>query len=343
MVIAHFCAALRAAVGDLMASHAEADIRTMLEDPVALGVRIVPSIEAHLASAGATTLADVIAYAWSAPAVHLRAVFDPTQLPSTPLAFAPVPQCQGTALAMVSAVAAFAALGSATISYGSENGGDLFVNLVVIPGTGDIPKKSTKSMSGHTDGVSFPIRGQNDPEDERIAPSPDFVGLCCLRNPDGVPTNVMSLEAVLKGMPDNLVDELRKPQYWITSQRTFESGMHEILGDELVRDDASLLFRVKDTNWIRYSHSNTGPADADSAAQEAIQQFQAGCVQCVQGIELYPGDIVLVNNRIALHGRANVGSEYGGTTRWLLRTYGLDTSSVKPEQRYPDSKFKLFP
>ncbi|HDZ8879014.1 TauD/TfdA family dioxygenase [Aeromonas dhakensis] len=343
MITDHFCAALRAAVRVFIERHTETELQTMLEDPVALGEQIVPSIKAILESEGVTTLADVIAYAWSAPAVHLRSVFDPTQLPDTPLAFTPVPQSPSTTIAMVTAVAAFAALGSATISYGSENSGHLFVNLVVIPGTGDIPKKSTKSMSGHTDGVSFPIRGLSDPGDKRIAPSPDFVGLCCLRNPDAVSTNVISLKDVLDGMPDNLVEELRKPQYWITSQRTFESGMREILGDELVLDEAGLLFRIGDTNWIRYSHSSTGPADPDSAAQEAIDQFQAGCIQHVRGIELSPGDIVLVNNRIALHGRATVGSEYGGKTRWLLRTYGLDTSSLKPEQRYPESQFKLFP
>jgi len=153
----------------------------------------------------------VIAYVWSAPAVHLRAAFDPIHLPVTPEAFAPVPPCAGTALAMITAVAAFTAFGSATVSYGAENDGHLFVNLVVIAGIGDIPKKSTRSMSGHTDGVLFPIRGQNDPDDVRIAPSPDFVGLCCLRNPDNVPTNVMPLAAVLNGMSDTLVEELRKP------------------------------------------------------------------------------------------------------------------------------------
>lgn len=343
MIVAHFCAAVRAAVGEWMAAHTEAEVLTMLEDPAALGGRIVPLIEASLASVGSTTLASMIEYAWSAPNVHLQAVFEPDDLPDTPVAFAPVPLCSGTLRAMVTAVAAFAALGSATVSYGSENDGDLFVNLVVIPGKGDIPQKSTKSMSGHTDGVSFPVRGQSDPDDARIAPSPDFVGLCCLRNPNSVPTNVMPLEAVLNGMPGNLVDELRKPHYWITSQRTFEAGMQRILGDELVLDDARLLFRVENADWIRYSHSNTGPVDEGSLSHEAIQAFQAACTQCVQGIALSPGDIVLVNNRIALHGRSQVGSEYGGQTRWLLRTYGLDTSSLTAEQRYPDSPFKLFP
>ncbi len=35
--------------------------------------------------------------------------------------------------------------------------------------------------------------------------------------------------------------------------------------------------------------------------------------------------------------------KYGGQTRWLLRTYGLDTSNLTAEQRYSDSSFSLFP
>jgi len=343
MVIAHFCAAVSAAVKEWIGTRSESQIQATLENPVALGANLVPLIEAKLAAAGATTLADVAAHAWSSPALHLRKVFVPGSLPETPLGFTPVPHCAGTTIAMVTAISALAALSSATISYGSENDGHLFVNLVVIPGEGDIPQKSTRGMQGHTDGVSFPLRGYTDPDDPRIAPSPDFVGLCCLRNPDSVPTTVMPLAAVLEEMPPHLIEELRKPQYVIGSQRTFEDGMLKILGDELTLDEAQLLFKVDNADWIRFSHRTTDPVDKDSAAQEAMDAFQKACRACVQDIALSPGDIVLVNNRIALHGRSPVGTAHGGETRWLLRTYGLDTADVTTDQRYTHSLFKLFP
>ncbi|WP_411563627.1 TauD/TfdA family dioxygenase [Pseudomonas shirazensis] len=343
MVIAHFCTAVRAVVRDWMGAQSEPQIREALENPVALGAQLLPVIQAKLSAAGATTLAEVLEHAWTAPALHLRSVFEPGALPPTPEDFTPVPVCPGTAVAMVTAIAALAALNSATISYGSENDGHLFVNLVVIPGEGDIPQKSTRGMQGHTDGVSFPLRGYRDPDDARIAPSPDFVGLCCLRNPEGVPTTVMPLSAVLEEMPAHLVQELREPNYVIGSQRTFEEGMIEILGDELTLDEARLLFRVGDAEWIRFSHRTTDPVDKESSAQKAMDAFQDACRNCVQDIALSPGDIVLVNNRIALHGRSPVGTAYGGETRWLLRTYGLDTTELAAEQRYLGSPFKLFP
>lgn len=326
-----------------MRAQTEPQIQAALKNPVEVGADLLPLIEAKLTAAGATTLAEVLEHAWTVPALHLRSVFEPGVLPPTPEEFAPVPVCLGTGVAMITAIASLAALNSATISYGSENDGHLFVNLVVIPGEGDISQKSTRGMQGHTDGVSFPLRGHRDPDDARIAPSPDFVGLCCLRNPESVPTTVMPLSAVLSDMPPHLVQELREPNYVIGSQRTFEEGMIEILGDELTLDEARLLFRVGDAEWIRFSHRTTDPVDKESSAQEAMDAFQEACRNCVQDIALSPGDIVLVNNRIALHGRSPVGTAYGDETRWLLRTYGLDTSELSAEQRYLDSPFKLFP
>lgn len=136
MVIAHFCTAVRAAVREWMGAQSEPQIREALENPVALGAQLLPVIQAKLSAAGATTLAEVLEHAWTAPALHLRSVFEPGALPPTPEGFTPVPVCPGTAVAMVTAIAALAALNSATISYGSENDGHLFVNLVVIPEKG---------------------------------------------------------------------------------------------------------------------------------------------------------------------------------------------------------------
>ena len=67
------------------------------------------------------------------------------------------------------------------------------------------------------------------------------------------------------------------------------------------------------------------------------------CLNCVIPVALVPGDIAIVNNRIALHGRTKVGEGHGGESRWMLRTYGLDTSELDESQRHPDSAFMLFP
>jgi alpha-ketoglutarate-dependent taurine dioxygenase len=66
-------------------------------------------------------------------------------------------------------------------------------------------------------------------------------------------------------------------------------------------------------------------------------------MNCAIPVALAPGDIAIVNNRIGLHGRTKVGEEFGGNSRWMLRTYGLDTSGLDVSQRHPNSTFMLFP
>ncbi|MEH6494021.1 MAG: taurine catabolism dioxygenase TauD [Halopseudomonas sp.] len=317
-----------------------------LDSPVVLGEALLPQIESALSNVG-LALADVQRQAWVNPFSHLKAVFDIDDLPETPAAFTPVPDVVTTVAARACSVACLAALNSDTISYGSENDGHLFVNLVVLPGDDDFAEKSKSDMRGHTDAVSFPVRGQLHEFDERVAPSPDFVCLSGLRNPDETATTVMPLSEVLQQLTPAELVELTKPQYVIRPQKTFTRGLRKLLGKNSLLLNAmagiQLLFESEDGYWIRYSHS---AADADyesHLATHAVTRFEEACQKCSVSVVISPGDILVVNNRVGLHGRGVVGGEAGGHSRWLLRTYGLDTRTLTPEQRYVDSKFKLFP
>jgi hypothetical protein len=70
------------------------------------------------------------------------------------------------------------------------------------------------------------------------------------------------------------------------------------------------------------------------AAEQASNQLEAACNQAAKPVVVQPGDVLVINNRLALHGRDKVGDDVGGQSRWLLRTYGLDTSNLKPVKRH---------
>lgn len=339
-----FSQAVRAAVGNWRSKVTFERMVESLTCPEQLGDELLPAIETELAYHNCS-LAELRNLAWENPVLKLEAIFDPKELPETPTDFLPVPQVEGALLAQITAVACLAAISSNTVSYRSENEGELFVNLVVLPpGQGKFTDKSASKMSGHTDGVAFPIRGQSDPTNSRIAPSPDFVCLSALRNPNQVPTMVIPLDQLMASLSQDHILELQKPQYIIGSQLTFREGIIKILGEELLVDDAQLLFSINGGWWIRFSHSVTQTAEqGKKPAQDAMNALKDACFDCAIPVCLKPGDIALVNNRIALHGRAEVGKEYGGQTRWLLRTYGLDTADIDPDQWHEGSNFMLYP
>lgn len=85
---------------------------------------------------------------------------------------------------------------------------------------------------------------------------------------------------------------------------------------------------------VRYSHSTVTPLEEGGAAERASNHLEAACNRAARPMVVEPGDILLVNNRVVLHGRGEVGGDAGGESRWLLRTYGLDTSGLMPHKRH---------
>lgn len=237
-----------------------------------------------------------------------------------------MPDAQATLLARLSAVVALGGLGMETVSYGSENDGELFVNLVVLSGDGRLPEKSRSAMRGRTDAVTFPFRGTSDQVNPEIAPSPDVVCLVGLRNPDAVGTTVMPMVEALPNLTAQQIHELKQPQFDIRAQKTFIPGMQLVLGEEQGVEGGEILREVDDQTWVRYSHSSVLTEGLPPAAAAANAAFAAACHQCATAVTIEPSDILLVSNRLALHGRNEVGGEPGGESRWLLRTYGLDTT-----------------
>jgi len=222
---------------------------------------------------------------------------------------------------------------------------------------GRIKKKSTKAMRGHTDAASFPFPGTYDPAFPRIAPSPDVVCLLGMRNPDNVPTTLMLLEKLLSVLGPADIEQLSIPQFLIGCQRTFAGGTKKILGEEHTVDNTNILAWRGDRHWIRYSHSSavvspvltddpdqeTGDATEASPASAAKKRFEAACKANVLRVVIQPGDLLWVDNRRALHGRSEVDKLIGGSSRWLIRGYALDPSSLNPDQYYDGSDYKLFP
>lgn len=305
-----------------------------LSAPAALTQHLSELVRERLVASGLVP-ADVCQRTLARPFVLLEAAFDPSHDVDTPVAFSPVPETEATVDAQAAALAVHGVLNLETVSYGTENDGSLFVNLVVMPGKGRYADKSKSSLRGHTDAVSFPLAGADFPDDPRVAPSPDVVTLVGLRNPKNVPTTVMALEDVLGQMSPDDVLELKKKQFSMNSQLTFVEGMLDLFGEVLVAHGEAVLTDVGNGTHVRYSHKQVMPTDPnDARAREASDRFEAACNAVAQEVVIKPGDVLVVSNRMGLHGRGEPGEEHGGKSRWLLRTYGLDTSALDEQKRH---------
>lgn len=344
MTETELAAAVNGAVEKWMQANTPAAQHAALADPAITSATLGAEVEQALVAAGVQA-DEARQKVMTAPFFHLEGAFAPGNLPDTPQGFSPIPDAPGCNAGRAAALAVHGFLGLETVSYGTENGGALFVNLVALPGEGRLPEKSKDSMRGHTDGVSFPFKGDVDATHPRVAPSPDLVTLVGMRNPDCVATTVMALSDALGQMSNNDIGELKKEQYSIRSQATFTQAMKKILGEELVAFDAAVLKDVEQRTYVRYSHTRVVPPETGGAAAIASTNFAEACRAVAQPVTVKPGDVLVVSNRFGLHGRGVVGGKVGGQSRWLMRTYALDTKNLDATHRHLNGKPEhiLFP
>ncbi|MDF1779827.1 MAG: TauD/TfdA family dioxygenase [Alcanivoracaceae bacterium] len=347
MTTSHLGAAVRAAIADWEKEGSAAKRLEELAEPAQLAEKLHKLAIERLPEGGAE-LGTIRALVSSEPCLHLKGIISLGQMQSTPGGFTPVPDDDTTIRARATVLAIHSLLGMETISYGTENNGELFVNLVPIDGQGAYAEKSKNAMRGHTDAASFPFSGERDHDQPRIAPSPDLVTLIGLRNPSKVPTTIMPLKKVVSGLDQQTIEVLQEPRFSIRPQKTFIEGMQKKLGRVHVLHRVPLL-RILRTSLlsIRYSHSSVVSYDsADSVSEEACNRLQQACAHSVEELVIEPGDILVINNRSCLHGRRSLGEE-GNNGRWLIRAYGLNTETLSEEQRYhdgdPKKKHILYP
>jgi hypothetical protein len=217
-------------------------------------------------------------------------------------------------------VAAFArALEIHLCSYRAENDGHLFVHLVPAAGDTESAQKSRKSMRGHTDASALPLPGEQSAYASVVGPSPDLVILVGIRNPAKVETKIAPLSVVMRKLSATTIEALKEPIFDFTPQSSFE------MSSSYCHSRRPVILRDQYEGYmIRFSHSRVQPSvGAGDRAAKALAELKAALEGSFQPVTLQQGDVLFVNNRTALHGRANVGEAKGTQARWLLRVYGM--------------------
>lgn len=258
----------------------------------------------------------------------MKHVFDVGELPVTPQSLLASGDSSWY-YAGYAALTLVSVAGLQPVSYKCENKGELIVNLTALPGMGKLSEKSRAAMRGHTDACSFPFAHEFQAR-SGISPSPDFVILIGLRNPDLIPTCVAPLSKIMKQLPEWAIDELKKPQFSIGSQNTFRTP-------HILEAAAVLTIHPRYGYQVRFSHRKVAADMDNNVASEAVEAMAKATADCLEDVVVAPGDILFVNNRTALHGRREVGGDIGGETRWLQRMYGNlpDTVGAPVDPKIP--------
>ncbi len=160
----------------------------------------------------------------------------------------------------------------------------------------------------------------------------DFICLFCLRNPTGAPTTVASVIDIRshQALPAELFD----PCVRIAADDAQAAGAEAVGNREwtaanvepvpILSEDESGLQMCVDPAYMSLASDEPGVRDAVTGFCQTINEHLTEVV-------LEPGELLIVNNHRAVHGRRPFKPTYSGRDRWLKRVnVARDFESRRP-------------
>ena len=230
-------------------------------------------------------------------------------LPETPRDSGSVERRATTSAAALMLVSAqFGEMGA----FRQEKSGALVQNIVPIAGN--------ESFQGNEGSAKLKMHIEDGFHEHR----PDYVGLLCLRNDhDNVAgLRTASIRRALPLLPEKTRAILREPRFVTHAPASFGDGLPPASPRPLLEGDPA------DPD-IQVDFACTEPQGAE--AEAAMAELSRALDEVALTFVLEPGDLAVLDNRLALHGRTSFRPRYDGADRWLQRSFmHLDARRTRP-------------
>jgi L-asparagine oxygenase len=225
-------------------------------------------------------------------------------IPDTPESLGPH---RGTRQAIAAMSVLLANLGE-QFGFRPELGGAIVQDVIPIADfeADQISLGSTVDLETHTEMAFSPFRS-------------DYVALLCIRQDHACTagTTLSSIDAMLPLLDPEAVVLLREPRFRTKVDKSFLLGT-PTRGDVWI-DSISPLDGPAERPWLRVDFAETDGKDV--AAKGALDALRKAAAQIRLVLRLEVGDMLLIDNHRALHGRTPFVPRYDGRDRWLLRSF----------------------
>jgi Fe(II)/alpha-ketoglutarate-dependent arginine beta-hydroxylase len=200
-------------------------------------------------------------------------------------------------------------------------------------------------LTWHVEDAFHPYRG-------------DYLGMMCLRNPDGVPTTFAAIKKVQLTEAQKAV--LASPHFTIRPDEShlvknrggtkeLSTAEQEILERSYRKieqmwnspEKIPVLFGDPQAPYVRLDPYFMDPV-ADPQAQATLQQLTEQIDGAIEDCVLQPGDFCFIDNFQAVHGRKPFKARYDGHDRWLKRVNVVRDLRKSRESRLTASSRVLY-
>jgi L-asparagine oxygenase len=189
------------------------------------------------------------------------------------------------------------------VGYAPEHGGDLVQNISPVARDAErqVSTSSKSTLAFHTEAAFHPHR-------------PRYLLLLCLKGDPSAATTLCSVSALIDALSPRDRAVLATPRFTTAADESYVGGPSSqrslpraILTGDLARPklwlDADLM------------------QGTDDEAQGALERLSALASEMASGVVLEAGDLLVVDNDVAVHGRSPFTPRFDGTDRWLQRTF----------------------
>lgn len=201
------------------------------------------------------------------------------------------------------------------VGYRPEHNGSLVQNIVPVRGAegSQISTSSRVELQFHTETAFHPYR-------------PRYLLLLCLRGDSQAGTLVASVYDIVDRLSQSDLEVLRQPRFRTAVDQSFLNGATSGLGVArpiLSGSETDLTF-VYDADLM---------VGIDIAAQDVLERLASAVRESSRCVVLEAGDLLVVDNNVAVHGRTPFVARFDGTDRWIQRTFVVSDLSPSASDR----------
>jgi hypothetical protein len=136
----------------------------------------------------------------------------------------------------------------------------------------------------------------------------------CLRGDATAHTTLVSVHDLIDHLGDDVVDAMFEPRFRTAVDASFLDGRPNALGPARplisgTRDEPTFVFDADLTVGI------------DGAAEDVLVAVRSAIDELTTHVVLERGDLLVVDNNVAIHGRTPFKARFDGTDRWLQRSF----------------------
>ncbi|GAA1236928.1 clavaminate synthase family protein [Prauserella halophila] len=190
------------------------------------------------------------------------------------------------------------------ISYAEEKAGQLIQDVY--------PQDGAEQKQENSGSVLLELHT----EDGFLRTPPDYLSLLCLRSDHErrAATVACGIRRVLTGIPAEMLAILRRPRFQIAFSSSF-------VADSQPRWTQPLPVLTGPTDDPNLCVDLHGMVALDDQAEQALNVLQELMEANLVGGVLEPGELLIVDNNSAVHGRTDFTPHYDGRDRWLRRCF----------------------